>query len=183
METIWQDLRYGVRMMFKNPGFTVVAIVTLALGIGANTAIFTVVNAVLLRPLPYEDSNRLVWFWENQPDFRHGNLSPADFLDYQAQSRAFEQIASYRPMDFTLTGDRQPEQIGGLIVSANYFSLLGIQPELGRAFEPTMVRRRTASCRSESWFLAAALRWGPEPDREGSDLERADGYDRRRRAA
>ncbi|HSO75179.1 MAG TPA: ABC transporter permease [Blastocatellia bacterium] len=136
MENIWHDLRYGVRMMFKNPGFTVVAIVTLALGIGANTAIFSVVNAVLLRPLPYEDSNRLVWFWENQPDFRHGNLSPADFLDYQAQSRAFEQIASYRRMDFTLTGDRQPEQISGLIVSANYFSLLGIQPELGRVFQP-----------------------------------------------
>lgn len=136
METIWQDLRYGVRMMFKNPGFTVVAIVTLALGIGANTAIFTVVNAVLLRPLPYEDSNRLVWFWENQPDFPRGNLSPADFLDYQAQSGAFEQIAAYRQMDFTLTGDRQPEQIRGLIVSANYFSLLGIAPAVGRVFEP-----------------------------------------------
>ncbi len=136
METLIQDLRYGVRMMFKNRGFTVVAIVTLALGIGANTAIFSVVNAVLLRPLPYEDSNRLVWFWENQPDFRHGNFSPADFLDYQAQNRAFEQIAAYRQMDFTLTGDRQPEQIHGLIVSANYFSVLGIQPELGRAFQP-----------------------------------------------
>jgi putative ABC transport system permease protein len=136
METLWHDLRYGVRMMFKNRGFTAVAIVTLALGIGANTAIFSVVNAVLLRPLPYEDSNRLVWFWENQPDFRHGNLSPADFLDYQAQSSAFEQIAAYRQMDFTLTGDRQPEQIRGLIVSANYFSLLGIEPELGRALQP-----------------------------------------------
>ena len=136
METLWNDLRYGLRMMFKNRGFTVVAIVTLALGIGANTAIFSVVNAVLLRPLPYKDSNRLVWFWENQPDFRHGNLSPADFLDYQAESRAFEQIASYRQMDFTLTGERQPEQIPGLIVSANYFSLLGIEPEVGRAFQP-----------------------------------------------
>ncbi|MFY9608134.1 MAG: ABC transporter permease [Blastocatellia bacterium] len=136
METFWHDLRYGVRMLRAHPGFTGVAVLTLALGIGANTAIFSVVNAVLLRPLPYEDSNRLVWFWENQPDFRHGNLSPADFLDYQEQSRAFDQIASYRQMDFTLTGDRQPEQIHGLIVSANYFSLLGIKPEMGRAFQP-----------------------------------------------
>jgi putative ABC transport system permease protein len=135
METLWNDLRYAVRMMFKNRGFTVVAIVTLALGIGANTAIFSVVNAVLLRPLPYKDSNRLVWFWENQPDFRHSNLSPADFLDFQAQNHAFEDITAYRRMDFTLTGDREPEQIHGLIVSANYFSLLGVEPEAGRVFQ------------------------------------------------
>jgi putative ABC transport system permease protein len=144
METLWQDLRYGARMMLKNRGFTAVAVITLALGIGANTAIFSVVNAVLLRPLPYKDSNQLVWFWENLPDFPHANLSPADFLDYQAQTRAFDDIAAYRPMDFTLTGDGQPEQIRGLIVSANYFSVLGIEPEAGRAFQPEEGRSGTA---------------------------------------
>ena len=136
METLWQDLRYGVRMMLKSPGFTLVAVVTLALGIGANTAIFSVVNAVLLRPLSFKDSNQLVWFWENQPDFRHANISPADFLDFQAQTRAFEQITAFRQMDFTLTGDRQPEQIHGMIVSANYFSVLGAEVEAGRGFQP-----------------------------------------------
>ena len=136
MDTLWNDLRYGFRMMFKSPGFTLVAVLTLALGIGANSAIFSVVNAVLLRPLPYTDSDRLVWFWENQPDFHHANISPADFLDYQAQTQAFEQIAAYRQMDFTLTGNRQPEQIRGLIVSANYFSVLGIEVQSGRALQP-----------------------------------------------
>lgn len=136
IEDVWQDLVFGVRMLLKNPGFTFVAVLTLTLGIGANTAIFSVVNAVLLRPLPFQDAARLVWFWEHQPDFEHASFTPADFLDYQAQNQAFEEMTAYRGMGFTLTSDRQPEMISGLIVSSNFFSLLGIKPELGRALQP-----------------------------------------------
>src|SRR4026208_782628 len=123
METIWQDIRYGARTLRKNFGFTLVAVITLALGIGANTAIFSVVNGVLLRPLPYKDPEQLVSIWEVQSKQDHSQFSPAEFLDYQAQNQSFSEMAAYRDMNFTLTGTGEPEQLGGLIVSANYFSL------------------------------------------------------------
>jgi putative ABC transport system permease protein len=136
MENLLKDLRYAFRNFLKSPGFTIVAVITLALGIGANTAIFSVVNGVLLRPLPYKEPDRLVWVWGVQPKLEHAPHSPADFLDYQLQNQSFEQMAATRNMSFTLTGSGQPERINGLIVSANYFSLLGVTPTIGRAFSP-----------------------------------------------
>src|SRR5262245_35064713 len=104
MRTLWQDLRYGVRMLTKNPGFTLIAVTTLALGIGANAAIFSVVNAVLLRPLPFKDPGRLVWVWGTVPKFGQANHSPVEFLAYQAQQTSFTEMAAYRNMAFTVTG-------------------------------------------------------------------------------
>lgn len=135
MQSLWQDLRYAVRLLVKKPGFTALAFATLALGIGANTAIFSVVNAVLLQPLPYKDSAQLVSIWEVQSNQDHSNFSPAEFLDYQSQNQSFSAMAAYRLMNFTLTGAGEPEQLGGLVVTANYFSLLGVEPEHGRIFQ------------------------------------------------
>ncbi|MBO0724493.1 MAG: ABC transporter permease [Blastocatellia bacterium] len=136
MRTLWQDLRYGARMLMKRPGFTLVATMTLALGIGANTAIFTVVNAVLLRPLPYPDSDRLVRMWET--DARsHQEKNTASFpclSDWRERSQSFEQIAAYEHESFILTGGREPERVLGLNVSANFFESFGVKPALGRDF-------------------------------------------------
>ncbi|MDQ3651383.1 MAG: ABC transporter permease, partial [Acidobacteriota bacterium] len=132
MQTLWQDIRYGVRMLAKRPGFTLVAIITLALGIGVNTAIFSVVNGVLLRPLPYKDSDRIVTILhgEGQP------VSPANFLDLQAQNKSFERMAAAESWGGTLTGDDRPEALAGLRMGDGLFSLLGVQPLLGRTFAP-----------------------------------------------
>ncbi len=134
METLWQDFRYGVRNLIKNPGFAAVAVLTLALGIGANTAIFSVVNGVLLRPLPYAKPERLVWFWDVQRELAQAPLSSIEFLSYRERSTSFEQVAAIRSLQFTLTGTASPERVGGQVVSANYFSMLGMQPALGRNF-------------------------------------------------
>ena len=136
METLLRDIRYGVRSLLKRPGFTAIAVVTLALGIGANTAIFSVVNAVLLRPLPYKDPEQLVWIWEVQAQQERSQFSPAEFLDYQKQNQSLSAMAAYRDMNFTLTGVGEPEQLGGLIVTASFFSLLGVEAERGRIFQP-----------------------------------------------
>jgi predicted permease len=134
MEVLIKDIRYAIRLFLKQPGFTLVAALALALGIGANTAIFSVVNAVLLRPLPYPQSDRLVWFWEVQPQLEQAPFSPADFVDYQSQNHSFEQVAASRPMSFNLTGGDQPERINGNIVTANFFDVLRTLPAQGRAF-------------------------------------------------
>src|ERR1041384_7104276 len=104
MEPFWQDLRYGARMLLKNPGFTLVAVVTLALGIGANTAIFSVVNAVLLRPLPYRDPHRLVVMNEASKQVPEMSVSYPNYLDWRDQSRGFESLAAVQSAQFTLTG-------------------------------------------------------------------------------
>src|ERR1044071_2406711 len=101
MGSFAQDIRYGIRLLAKRPGFTLIAVLALALGIGANSAIFSVVNAVLLRPLPFKDSDRLVWFYEIQPKLDRAPFSPADFLDFQAQNSSFEEITSYPTMNFS----------------------------------------------------------------------------------
>src|SRR5579862_6384369 len=137
METLLQDARYGLRALRKSPGFAVVAVIILALGIGANTAIFSVVNAVLLRPLPYRDSGRLVVV-----DERHltgpevGNVSPANFLDWREQNRVFDPISAAFSWGVNLTGRGEAEQIQGLKVTSNLFTLLGAQAEMGRTFLP-----------------------------------------------
>jgi hypothetical protein len=133
------DLRYGIRALLKSPGFTAVSVLTLALGIGANTAIFSVLNAVLLRPLPYNDPDRLVMIWRINLDEGkgQGTVSFPDFLDWRAQSDVFSHTAAYRTdVDFTLTGVTEPAHLRGSIVSADLFPLLGIQPTLGRTFLP-----------------------------------------------
>ena len=134
MQTIWQDLRYGARMLVKNAGFTAVAVLTLALGIGATTAIFSVVNAVLLQPLPYRQSNRLVALSLNDSDGAIGNTGYATFVDWQARAKSFEQMALIRSWGGTLTGQGEPENVEGLRVTPEYFKMLGVSPAFGRDF-------------------------------------------------
>src|SRR5215510_4494719 len=136
METLWQDVRFGARSLKKQPSFIALAVLTLSLGIGANTAIFSVVNTVLLRPLPYKGAEQLVAVWEVQGKANQIVFSPAEFLDYQTQNQSFTEMAAHRAMSFSLTGQGEPEQLNGLIVSANFFSLLGVPTERGRVFQP-----------------------------------------------
>ncbi|HTU32440.1 MAG TPA: ABC transporter permease [Candidatus Acidoferrum sp.] len=135
METFWQDFRYGLRMLAKAPGFTAIAIITLALGIGANTAIFSVVNGVLLNPLPYDHPNRLVALYSGTSDFDHSSISYPNFLDWVRDNRSFSALAAFRQDNFDLTGMGQPQRVAVEMVSANFFRILGVQPVLGRWFE------------------------------------------------
>lgn len=136
MRTLWHDVRYGFRMLGKNPGFTAVAVLTLALGIGANTAVFSVVNAVLLRRLPFADADRLLLVYENslQQGVRHVPVAPPNYLDWRTQSQVFEEMAIIGFFDYDLSGIGQPERVEGLRVSASLFSVLRVRPILGRAF-------------------------------------------------
>jgi putative ABC transport system permease protein len=137
MQTFVQDLRYGARMLLKKPGFTLIAIATLALGIGANTAIFSVVNAVLLRPLPFLESERLVLIRETKlPQFPEFAVAPANFLDWQKQNTVFERLVASRPASLNLTGTGDPERLRGLTVTEGFVAMLGIPPQLGRDFLP-----------------------------------------------
>jgi putative ABC transport system permease protein len=135
--TLMQDMRYGIRMLTKNPGFTIIAVLTLALGIGANTAIFSVVNAELLRPLPFRDSGRLlsVATGNSRMHSSNGSVSYPDFVDWRAQNQVFEKMAAYTEATFTLTGQEKPKHLEGASVSAETFDLLGVSPELGRTFQ------------------------------------------------
>jgi putative ABC transport system permease protein len=138
MEIILQDIRYGVRSLIKTPSFTTIAVIVLALGIGANTAIFTVVNAVLLRPLPYPDSNQIVMLWETNPRFQIGvdtlPVTPGNFIDWREQPTSFEYVSALGVGRWSLTGAGEPERISGASVSPNFFRLMGTEPKLGRAF-------------------------------------------------
>jgi putative ABC transport system permease protein len=134
MQTIWQDVCYGARMLLKNPGVTAVAVITLALGIGANTAIFSVVNAVMLRPLPYKNPDRLVSLWENVPEHGRWRVTPANFFDWKKQNTTFEEMAAFGSSTMTLTGGGEPEQILGTQAGSGYFSVVGVEPMLGRSF-------------------------------------------------
>lgn len=138
METLAQDVRYGIRTLLNSPGFTVVAVIGLALGIGANTAIFSVVNSVLLRPLPYKDSNRLVMLWATNPSLQLGvdNLpaSAPDYAEWRDQNHVFENISALDSTNFNLTSAGEPEQIICARVSASFFQLMAVSPIRGRAF-------------------------------------------------
>src|SRR5438552_2216275 len=139
MRALWQDVRYGLRMLAKSPGFSALVILTLALGIGANTAIFSVVNAVLLRPLPFEEPDRLVQIWHTPPQASFPGIltftvSPANFLDWRARSQAFEGMSAYGFGQYTLTGTGHPEAVRMVAVTSGFFSILRAQPLLGRAF-------------------------------------------------
>jgi putative ABC transport system permease protein len=136
MQTLWQDLRYGVRLLVRSPGFTATAVLCLALGIGANTAIFSVVDAVLLKPLPYQDPDRLLMLWEKPPGGGNNVVSAANFRDWSDQNRVFEGMAAIATDSFNLSGVEEPENVPGKRVSANFFALLGPKPALGRTFLP-----------------------------------------------
>ena len=138
MTTLIQDLRYAFRMLLKNPGFAAVAVIALALGIGANTAIFSVVNTVLLRSLPYDDPDRLMVVRENKlPQFSEFSISPGTFPDWQNQNTSFERLVAINGSAYNLvSGDVEPERLRGVIVSPNLFRLLGVKPALGRDFLP-----------------------------------------------
>lgn len=136
METLIKDARYGIRSLLKRPGFAAIAIITLALGIGANTAIFSVVNAVLLRPLPFADPDRLVMIWEDGSfaGFPRNSPAAANYVDVKNQNQVFEDVAAMDMRTFNITGDGEPEKVDAFGVTANFFPMLGVKPALGRFF-------------------------------------------------
>jgi putative ABC transport system permease protein len=136
METIFQDLRYGMRQLLRSPGFTAVAIITLALGIGANTAIFSFVDAVLLKPLPYPHPERIVSVWEKPPGGDRNGISTLNFLDWKRQNHCFQFLSAVEWDTVTWTGSGEPQQINVQEVSASYFNVLGVGATLGRTFAP-----------------------------------------------
>jgi putative ABC transport system permease protein len=132
METLMKDLRYAGRMLAKGRMVTAIAILALTLGIGANTAIFSVINAVLIKPLPYPRPEQLVRIYEKSPQFEQMSVSYPNFLDWQRESRTFERMAVYRHQQFNITGNAEPERVRGRLVSADFLSTLGVQPAMGR---------------------------------------------------
>ena len=164
-----QDLRYGFRTLRKSPAFAAVAMLALALGIGANTAIFTVVNGVLLRPLPYPDPGRLLRIYETTAEFSRSSVAYPNYLDWRRESRSFSEMGAYRTDDFNFTGAGQPEQLSGAYVSASLFPALGVRPALGRNLAPEE-DRQGAGC---SAMLSNAFwkeRFGGTPEILGRAL-------------
>jgi putative ABC transport system permease protein len=162
MTGLAQDLRYALRQLRKSPGFTTVAVITLALGIGANTAIFSVVNAVLLRPLRYPNPDQLVMLWEQNPHrgWFENIISGDNFLDWKKQNQVFAGMAAFESGSFNITGNHQAEEIAAEKVSANLFSVLGVQPMRGRLFLPEENRQDKA---------AVVLSYGLWQQRYGGD--------------
>ena len=136
METLLRDIQYAVRVLLKNPGFSAVAIITLALGIGANTAIFSVVNAVVLRPLPYAEPDRLVMLWETMGANDSRSAAPGNFVDWRAQNNTLQELAATFYANFNLTSDGEPDRIDGATITSNLMSMLGAPTQLGRTFQP-----------------------------------------------
>src|SRR5580658_6151588 len=136
MNTLFQDLRYSARTLARTPGFTAVAILTLALGIGANSALFSVVNGVLLNPLPYPAPQQLISAYAKTAEFEHGSIAYLNFLDWQKDNRSFSDLAAYRDDSMFLTGTGEGERLRSFMISANFFTVFGIRPILGRVFRP-----------------------------------------------
>jgi predicted permease len=136
LENVLQDVRYGARTLRKSPGFAAVAILTLALGIGVNTALFSVVNGVLLNPLPYPQANQLVVLWWDRTPGQHSSIPYLNFIDWQKQSTAFSSVGAYLQDNMIVSGAGEPERVDGVKISANFFDLLGVRPLLGRSFRP-----------------------------------------------
>src|ERR1043165_9857501 len=136
MESLFSDLRYAVRNLLKRPGFTAIAVVTLALGIGANSAIFSAINALLLKPLPIPNQDRVVAIWDKNPSrgYEHNEVAFANYLDWRAQNHSFDHLALERWWSTNLTGGDMPERIQGFLVTANFFDVVGIKPLQGRNF-------------------------------------------------
>lgn len=136
MTTLSQDLRYAIRMLLKSPGFAAIAVLTIALGISANTVLFSVVNGVLLNPLPYPNSDRLVAVYGNAPGFERAPVAYLNFLDWQRDAQTFSSMAMYRNQDYNFIGTGEAERLSGYMISADFFSTLGVKPVLGRTFSP-----------------------------------------------
>jgi hypothetical protein len=134
MSTLVQDFRYSLRVLARKPGFTAVVVLTLALGIGANTAMFSVVNKVLLDPLPFPQPERLVSLHASKPNFERGSISYPNFIDWQKDNRSFTAMGVFRPVAMTFTGMGEAERVAAEFVTADFFSLLGVKPVLGRTF-------------------------------------------------
>jgi predicted permease len=134
VERLMQDVRYGLRMLAKSPGFTTVAILTLALGIGANTALFSIVNGVLLNPLPYPNPDQLVWLAESKTNFATGSISFPNFQDWQRNNQTFTSMGLSRGYSYNLTGLGEAEQLRGRLISSDFFAVLGVSPAIGRSF-------------------------------------------------
>jgi len=144
MTGMMQDFRFALRQLRKNPGFTAVAVITLALGIGANTTVFSTVNAMLLRPFPFPNLDRIVTVWETVPQYNHVSPAPANFRDWNAQSTQFEELAAVRGFDANLTGGSLAQHVEGSQVTADFFSLLGMPTQLGRYLGPSDFRSGVA---------------------------------------
>src|SRR5712691_10037855 len=137
MQTLLQDIRYGLRGLWRQPGFTLIAVLSLALGIGANTALFSLVNAVLLKPLQFSEPDRLAVIWEDSPSIGgHDDVAVANFMDWKAQNKVFDDMAALSFRSFNITGDGEPEKVMAYGATANFFPLLGVTPALGRNFLP-----------------------------------------------
>jgi predicted permease len=169
MQTLIEDVRYGLRMLRKNPGFTMVAVLTLALGIGANTAVFSIVNGVLLNSLPFPDPDKLVVLFESKPNFNEGSISYPNFLDWQRDNHSFSSLAAYRPDSFSLTGSGEAEQVQGKMVSPAFFNILGVKLLMGRMFtaeEDQLGAGRVALINGGFW----KRKFGSSPDVLGRRL-------------
>jgi putative ABC transport system permease protein len=168
LEAFWNDLVYALRMLRKNPGFTTAAVLTLALGIGANTAIFSVCNAVLLKPLPYSEPDRIVMLWEQQQG-RAQTVAPANFVDWREQTRSFSEVAAIRSSSMILIGHGEPARLKGAAVSANFLSLLGVPFTFGRNFlaeEDQPDRNHVVILSYQTW----RERFGAQPDTVGRPI-------------
>lgn len=165
LETLWHDLRYGARMLVKQRGFAVVSLVTLALGIGANTAIFTVVNALLIRPLPFPNANRVVMAWERRmPDGERQNVtSPATFIQWQRDNTVFERMAAIFNDSSILSGGDMPEQVATASVTQDFFSILGVNAAMGRVFVPGQDERAKANAEAVLSFEVWQRHFGSNP--------------------
>jgi predicted permease len=171
MNTLAQDIRYALRAFAKNPGFTLAAVLSLAIGIGANTSIFSVANALLLRPLPYKDANRLVILWNRSPglNITEDWFSPAQYLDIKNGHHGFEQVAIAIGGNYNLTGEREPERVGVTRVSSNLLPMLGVSAERGRLFVPredSPGAAATAVLTDGMW----ARRYGRDPEMIGKSI-------------
>ncbi|MGH9751454.1 MAG: ABC transporter permease [Blastocatellia bacterium] len=179
MNTLWQDLGYGARMLLKQPGFTAVAVITLALGIGANSAIFSVINAALIKPLPYREPDHVVQFWETNPlkNWTQETVAPANLFDWQKQNQVFEEMAAYMGSDkkgpglagLQMESNGEPERIKSLFVTGNIFSVLGANAMIGRTLreEETWAGKHTVAVLSYGFWLR---RYGADPKIVGQQI-------------
>ena len=183
METFAQDVRYALRTMRRTPAFTAAAVLSLAIGVGANTAIFSVASALLLRPLPYRDADRLAILWNRSPGLgiTEDWFSTAQYFDIKSAESGFEDVAIAIGANYNLTGDGEPERIGTIRVSSNLLPLLGVGPVLGRFFEPSEDSPgRTGAAILGHGTWVASLRERPRSPRAHADAERPAVCDRRR---
>src|SRR5438132_695906 len=135
MNSLWQDLRYGVRMLMKQPGFTLIAVLTLALGIGASTAIFSAVNPILFEPLPYPHADRVMVVRYSVAEGAHAEQAFGNFREIQVRNRSLDAVAAMKAWQPTMTGPAEPERFDGQRVTADYFRVLGVHPAIGREFD------------------------------------------------